>query len=131
MRTWIWGGCLAALTASGVYLVFAGAGASSHCGPCVAHAEAAARPCCSAAAPQCENLSPVVTVVDVPAALAPAEPNRLPFVSFDEPPLAPQPVAAAPVPDIIPAAFTEPAPVETAPMPRPASLPLAQPNDPF
>jgi hypothetical protein len=130
MRTWIWGGCLATITASGVYFVFAGAGAASHCGPCVAHAEAAARPCCSAAATPCENQSPVVTVVDVPAALTPAEPNRLPFISFDEPPLA-QPVAATSVPDIIPAAFTEPAPVETAPMPRPVGLPLAESNDPF
>jgi hypothetical protein len=128
MRTWVWGGCLATLTAGGVYFVFAGAGAGSHCGPCVAHADAAAPPCCSA--PACEQQPPVVSVVDVPAALTPAEPNRLPFISFEEPPLA-QPVAAAPVPDVIPAAFTEPAQVETAPMPRPAALPLAQPDDPF
>jgi hypothetical protein len=73
----------------------------------------------------------VVSVVDVPAALTPAEPNRLPFISFDEPPLAQPAAAAAPVPDVIPAAFTEPVRVETAPMPRPATLPLATPDDPF
>jgi hypothetical protein len=127
MRTWVLGGCLAAVAVGGVCFVVAG-GRPSHCGPCVAH------PAPPPAAP--ESPPPeVVEVVDVAAALAkPAEPNRLPFVSFDEPPLANPPAEA---PDVIQAAAAEPAlMVEVAPMPRLVEpdrgpMPLASPNDPY
>ncbi len=128
MRTWMLGGCLAAVTAGGVCFVAAG-GRPSHCGPCVSHAA----PPPAAGEPPAD---PGVTeVVDVAAALAkPAEPNKLPFVSFDEPPLANPPAEA---PAIIQAAAAEPAPAaEVAPMPRVVEpdrgpMPLASPNDPF
>ncbi|OWK45233.1 hypothetical protein [Fimbriiglobus ruber] len=132
MRTWIWGGVLAAATTGGVYFVSAGAGQPSHCGPCVS---AAAKP---AACPVPAE-SEVVEVVDVAATLAnpPAKLPQLPFVSFDEPPLA-KPWAAN---GVAQAGFTElvvdnPTTTETAPRPRvagaePGSIQLASPSDPF
>ena len=127
MRSWIWGGCLATVTAGGVYFVLAGH-TTSHCGPCVACAKA------TAAATETEPS-------ELPASLArAAEPfavGTMRVVSYDEPPLAnplPAAVIAAPVPQPMPAAggllqagFVAPVPaVEVAPMPRTTLLPGAQ-----
>jgi hypothetical protein len=139
MRTWILCGCLAAVTAGGVCFVAAGVGSdSSHCGPCVAPANPESEP---KPAPTPTPATPdVVEVVDVAAALArPADPKPLPFVSFDEPPLA-RPLAgrSGGAPDVIPVVFSEPVgAAEIAPMPRAVRppdrgpMPLASPGDPF
>ena len=132
MRTWIWGGVLAAVTTGGVYFVSAGAGNPSHCGPCLS--TTAKQPVCPLPAE-----SEVVEVVDVAAALAnpPAKLPQLPFVSFDEPPLAKTLVASG----VTQAGFTDlvadgPT-AEMAPRPRaagaaaPGAVELAGPDDPF
>lgn len=125
MRSWIWGGTLAAMSACGLYLTFAGVSSDSHCGPCLAKATAA-NSCASGVCPTEDesNSAPmgVVEVIDLPAALAkPAKRPEpvLPFVSFEEPPLARPLAALAPTdPMIVPAGFVEPA-LEMAPPPRP------------
>ena len=145
MRSWVWGGCLAALTGGGVYLVFTGATGASHCGPCVAcsvatAAPTAAEPDCSAGA--CPSVG-VTELVDVPAELSRPVP-AVPFVSFDEPPLAnphhgTTPVMARPVPTagVVTVGFIEPIAdgVEVAPRPRKAvpngEVPFGSLTDPF
>jgi hypothetical protein len=128
MRSWVFGGCLAAVAAGGVGFVSVGGTSLTHCGPCVAGKAVA--PAASVEAPA------VVEVVDVAAALAkPAAPPPERFVSFDEPPLA-KPLADK-APPVIQAAFEEPTPaVEQAPMPRAVGadadpMPLATPESPF
>ncbi len=128
MRTWTLGVCLAAAAAAGVYAALSGSFHTADCRPC-----AAVPP---EPEPTLESSAqvPVTHVVDVPALLAPpAEPARLPFVSFDEPPLAKP--AGRPAPDVIPVLFTEAAPIEVAPAPRRVAsvgpLPLATSEDPF
>lgn len=118
MRSWILGAGLAAVAAGGVYFVATG-GSPTHCGPCVSG------PAAAPADPP--EPPPVVEVVDVAAALAkPAAPLEERFVSFDEPPLAKPLADRAPAPNVIQAAFEEPAPrAEVAPMPRPAHTRLA------
>ncbi len=131
MRSWCCGVGLVAVTAGGVSFVFTGYGNPSHCGRCLAPAHSA--PAAPPAAAEPPSSPPVVEVVDVASALTPpAEPNRLPFVSFDEPPLAKRP--PAPAPAVIQAAFAEPPAAELAPMPRAvgaAAVPLGSPSDPF
>lgn len=116
MGTWMGGGCLAAVTAGGVWFVLAGSAGHSHCGPCL-----------GACAP-------------TPA--AEAEPPRLmraaPAVRYDEPPLARFRPPPADVPMLLQAGFQEPAALplfEVAPMPRPVVPPggprLAGPTDRF
>lgn len=144
MRSWVWGGCLAALTAGGVYLVFVGATGASHCGPCVeCSAVAATAPDCSVGSCPSLGATGVTEVVDLPAALARPPAVPVPFVSFDEPPLANPPRGATPVmarPDpnngVVTVGFIEPiADVEVAPRPRkvaPAGeVPFGSPTDPF
>jgi hypothetical protein len=139
MRTWIFGGCLAVVTAGGVGFVVSGGGKLSHCGLCVdptrarpATAPAPVEPAGGSSAP------PVVEVVDIDAELAiPAGPAPAPFVSFDEPPLARPRVGQDPAPELIPASFAEAAPaIERAPLPRlvrpdRGPMPMALPDDPF
>jgi hypothetical protein len=135
MRTWIGGVGLAAVTCGGVYFVSAGAGHPSHCGPCfsgkcgVPKAPVVARP-----------ESPlVVDVLDVTRlTLPPTEPARLPFRSFDEPPLVVMSAVGEEPGAIVQAGFTAPATippagddVELAPAPRKAGPRLAGPADPF
>jgi hypothetical protein len=101
MRSWVWGGCLAAVTAGGVVFVYSGTGGeTTHCGRCVP--VAAVEPAPADPAPV-----GVTEVVDVHKELAPREPKKLPFVSFDEPPLAKRPAARAEPPAVIPAAFDD------------------------
>lgn len=125
MRSWILGGCLASVAAGGVYFVATGGGSQTHCGPCVTCPNE--EPVTS---PDSSDSPAVVEVVDVTAALArPATPPDRPFVSFDEPPLA-KPIAdRAAAPNVIQAAFENPAPrAEVAPMPRPAPGPISPVN---
>lgn len=142
MRSWIWGGCLTALTSSGVYLVFAGATGVSHCGPCVAcSASTATTSDCSTGACPTDG---VTEVIDIPAELARPRVPAAPFISFDEPPLASpprggtSPVMVRPDPNgIVTVGYIEPAAegVEVAPRPRkaapPGEIPLASPTDPY
>src|SRR5436305_2478670 len=86
MRAGIFGAVLTAVVAGGVYVAATGTAARSPYGPC----------------PQCRAVTgftdvagttepdAVTEVVDLNLALAPpkGEPGGLPFVSFDEPPLA-------------------------------------------
>jgi hypothetical protein len=144
MRSMILGGCLATAAAGGVYFVATGGGSPTHCGPCVS--------CPTPEPADSPDSPPVVEVVDVAAELAkPAAPTEKRFVSFDEPPLAKQLSDRTKVPEVIQAAFTEPAPgqiglgnfwayalpaVEVAPMPRTVErhadpMPLAAPDNPF
>jgi hypothetical protein len=138
MRAWIIGGILTATAAGGVYIAVAGTASRSHCGPCL-------KTCCTDQV-DVETFPPgdsVVSVVDLNAALAPspAKPNELPFISFDEPPLA---KPAKPMTDAAVQQTTFIAPIiedglgviEVAPPPRsrptePGKLPLYSPADPF
>ncbi len=117
MRSWIFGGLLAAVTTSGIAFVAAGAGNPNHCGPCVA----------------CREAKPAIPAtpgepVDGEAALKRPAPRPLAFVSFDEPPLANPP--ARPLGEIIPAAYTEPAASPQTPA-IVGAIPLATSADPY
>jgi len=97
MWNWIFGGSLAAVTATGVVFVLSG-DSNRHCGPCVTPQVGAttATPsaCCSTGQPACCG---VVDVTDLPRAFAePTEPTG-PFVSFDEPPISKALLAVAPI----------------------------------
>jgi len=103
MRSWKWGGALAAATAVGL------SGSVAPLRPTELAIEPATPPRpCGSAAPAC---CPAVTdALDLVAALRPGGPTT------DEPPLAPRSDAPG---DIIPAVFLLPAePDEEAPMPR-------------
>lgn len=139
MRAGIFGAVLTAIAAGGVYVAATGTAARSHCGPC----------------PQCRTVTgftdvaettepdPVTEVVDLTVALAPskAEPGGLPFVSFDEPPLAKPktPTSDAAVQQttyIAPIVEDGPNGIEVAPPPRSkrsegGPTPLYGPDDPF
>lgn len=143
MRTWIFGGVLAATAAAGVYVAVAGTAARSHCGPCLKGK--LTNTLREDVELEVETFPPgdsVVHVVDLNAALAPpkTKPNELPFISFDEPPLA-KPAKPNPSP-VVQTTFTAPiiedglGVIETAPPPRsrptePGKIPLYGPADPF
>lgn len=137
MRTWVGGLCLTVVTACGVFFVLASTGNPSHCGPCLTGT------CPTAAV---TTVSPpstapdVIDLVDVrqPTVAGGDEPQRLPFLSFDEPPLANR--GTEPMTDggIVQAGFVAPATIplvlEVAPAPRPipaAGFPLRSDDDPF
>lgn len=84
MRYWIGGGCLAAVTAGGLAFVLADRH-PSHVGPCVSGS--CNVPTAVAPAGRYSDVVDVVPPAEL-ARLAPAEPRRLPFASFDEPPFA-------------------------------------------
>lgn len=139
MRAWIFGAVMTAVAAGGVYVAVAGTAARSHCGPCIQGRHVAGF------TDAAETTSPdrVTEVVDLTAALATpkAEPGRLPFVSFDEPPLAKpaKPTADAAVQQttfIAPIVEDGPDVIEVAPPPRSkrgdgGPTPLYGPDDPF
>ena len=117
MRSWIWGGLLAILSARGVYFVFTTNSAPSDSGPCIQclpAAEALVEPVTICGSDTGCAMPPVTDVFDVTKALEqPAPPKALPFISFDEPPFA-KPVNSG----IVQASFGEPVTNEIAPFPR-------------
>lgn len=102
MRTWIGGTCLTVCTLGGLAFVLAGRPHPSHVGPCVSGTREVETGLAPARLPcGCEaDAGPDVTDVVAPEAVAgvQVEPRRLPFINFDEPPLAPVTPAGLTVP---------------------------------
>lgn len=138
MRAWIFGGLLVAAAAGGVYVAVVGAGSPSHCGPCLKGLINGGVLDDSLIETERDS---VTEVVDLTAALAPPkqEPNGLPFLSFDEPPLAkpvrPLPEAVVQTSFVAPIPEVGPVMVEVAPPPRSrptgGPIPRYDPSDPF
>ena len=141
MRAWVFGAVLAAVAAGGVYVAVIGTAARSHCGECL-KGKMIGGILRDDVELETER-DQVTEVVDLTAALAPpkAEPGGLPFVSFDEPPLA-KPKEPRSDPAVQQTTFIAPivddglTGIEVAPPPRSkraegGPTPLYGPDDPF
>jgi len=117
MRIWILGGFLTAVTVTALSFIAAGAGNPTHCGPCLTSRE---KQSLAAAPVVCEP-------VEGEAVMKPPVPP-LPFVSYEEPPLANPRIP--PAGEIIPATYVEPV---STPQPQATVgvFPLATGNDPY